>query len=477
MPKIRDRRGRSLFPFQVVGSRFLRQQGRALLADDMGLGKTVQALTAASAVGGRALVVAPAIVLQSGSWEAERDAWAPGLELDQVSYSSLHKVGPGRFSTLILDEAHRVKNRNAKCTAQVAELQARSEQVYMLSGTPFPNWASEMFSLVRLARPQDALPGKELGSYWRWADEWFGVSPGRHTQYQVGSRLRACSPACDLRDPADPCEHYAVFMRANWGDRFLRRTRDEVLPELPALTQQQVDTPMGARQKAEYRRMKREFLADVGDGLTVAALTSSAQFVALSRLSTGLSAMPGAEWDLKNSSKLARLRDDLAERFLDSRGRVSKARPVLVFAWYRETVDACARVAADLGLRVAVIHGGVSDGVRREALNGFSTGGVDVLVGSLATLREGVTLTQSDLVVFVEQAWVPAVNEQAMRRVHRLGQTRPVQALVYHTPGSVDLRRLRVLAAKADSQARFLSRSTLDALLGTLDTAVSSVVC
>ena len=89
-----------------------------------------------------------------------------------------------------------------------------------------------------------------------------------------------------------------------------------------------------------------------------------------------------------------------------------------------------------------------------------------LLVGSLATLREGVTLTQSDLVVFVEQAWVPAVNEQAMRRVHRLGQTRPVQALVYHTPGSVDLRRLRVLAAKADSQARFLSRSTLDALLG-----------
>ena len=61
VPKIRDRRGRSLFPFQVVGSRFLRQQGRALLADDMGLGKTVQALTAASAVGGRALVVAPAI--------------------------------------------------------------------------------------------------------------------------------------------------------------------------------------------------------------------------------------------------------------------------------------------------------------------------------------------------------------------------------------------------------------------------------
>lgn len=101
----------------------------------------------------------------------------------------------------------------------------------------------------------------------------------------------------------------------------------------------------------------------------------------------------------------------------------------------------------------------------RPAVGQGKEGKLDVLVGSLETVSEGLTLTQADMAIFVEKSYKPSRNEQAMRRVHRIGQTRPVSVLDYVTPKSVDANKRALLAEKTDQQMRALTAAQFTALL------------
>ncbi len=177
-----------LLDHQHEGIRHFGDFPRALLADEPGLGKSAQALIAAKEP---VLICAPAMVLDSGTWDDEIKRWTPGLDATQVSYSMLNtreKTGNGHgtrptrllkpelrrpWGTVILDEAHYVKSRDAKWTFAVKALE--TECLYMLTGTPLPNWAYEAFTLLQLLFPEEAKPGRRFGSYWRWVAEWFEV--------------------------------------------------------------------------------------------------------------------------------------------------------------------------------------------------------------------------------------------------------------------------------------------------------------
>jgi DNA repair protein RAD16 len=87
----------------------------------------------------------------------------------------------------------------------------------------------------------------------------------------------------------------------------------------------------------------------------------------------------------------------------------------------------------------------------------FKAGKLDVLVGSLETIAEGLTLTAADMVIFLETSFKPSRNQQALRRIHRIGQERPCSALDYITPGTVDEGKRELLKAKTDHQIRTLS--------------------
>ena len=101
------------------------------------------------------------------------------------------------------------------------------------------------------------------------------------------------------------------------------------------------------------------------------------------------------------------------------------------------------------------------DRVEDAAVRAFLDGRVDVLVGSLSVMSEGLTLTRADMLVFMEKTYRPAVNEQAMRRVHRIGQTRPVTVLDYVTPRSLDENKRKVLEVKTEHAEHILSAATV----------------
>lgn len=470
----------------------MRELGRALNCDEPGLGKSLQAIAASS---GRTAVVAPKMVLDGGVWDTEIEKWAAHPpDFVTAPFSQLNKrtevlkdaagnmVRPGTrplrvlrddwdVDTLIVDEAHYCKGRNTSWTWAVEQIARSARRVYLLTGTPIVNWAPELFSLLRLLFPDECAPGKEFGSYWRWVAKWFEVEKTEKRKTRDGRTmeahrtigdLRACEKECLARPAWDPCEHYAEFVRTNLDGRMIRRLRDDVLPDLPPLQQVTIECPMTGEQKRVYGRLKKEFMAQLDSGEALIAWGPGALNVLLDRVTTGVGIAaagtePPRDLDelLAHSGKLNRLEFDLKNR----------GRPTLVFAHYRHSVEAAHQVALKLGIRAAYIHGGTSPGERGRRVCDFQAGRLDVLVGSLETLSEGLTLTAADLLIFLEKSFKPSRNEQALRRFHRMGQERPCTALDYVTPRTVDAAKRRLLDIKSDRAMRFMSAQDFAALL------------
>lgn len=448
---------------------WIHQQGRGLLGNEPGLGKSRSAIEAFD--GGNNLIIAPNLVLEGGTWVDEIERWsehpdgwrtAPYSRLNDrkktgrgsgtTPVKRLREEYRGDYDALVVDEAHYAKGRKTTWTWAVEEIAKRSDSVLLMTGTPMPNWAHELFTLLRMINPEEAHPGAKYGSFWRWAGQWFDTSPTIFSQGMpaVGEML-ACTDACMTRPSWDPCQHYHDFVAENLGPKFRRVLRDDCL-DLPPLTTQVINVPMDASQGKIYRQMKKKFMAE-HNGHEVLAWSQGAANVAIDKITTS-HALLGFD-DIARGGKLDRLRYDLA----------SRSRPTLVLAHYRDSVEACAAVARDLGLRVSVIHGGISSKARTEAVARFKAGGTDVIVGSLETLAEGLTLTQADMAIFVEMSYKPSRNEQARYRIHRMGQERACTILEYVTPNTVDARKRKLLETKTDRQMRVLSAAQFRELL------------
>ena len=445
--------------------------GRGLLGDEPGLGKSRVAIEAFNSAD-RVLVIAPSMVISGGTWTDELAKWAKDPSKFTIApYSMLNARAKtsnsgskpvkalrdefqGKWDAMIVDEAHYTKGRKTSWTWAVEEIAKRSDSVLEMTGTPMPNWANELFTLLRVVWPGEARPGGLYGSFWRWAGEWFEISPSPFSQTgQVIGGLKGCTKMCNLRSALDPCEHYQRFTAMNLGDRFLRRLRDECL-DLPPITSQTIRLQMSTSQKRLYQELRKDLMTVTDSGVELVAWTNGSKQVMLDKLTT-------SEWlldpktETPTGGKFDQLRYDLE----------SRSRPTLVLAHYRQTVEACAEVAKSVGASVAYVHGGVSDTNKSKAVEDFKAGRLDVLVGSLETLAEGLTLTAADMAIFVEVSYKPSRNEQAKYRVHRMGQTRPVTIKEYMTLGTVDERKRKLLAEKTDQQLRVLTAAQYKELI------------
>lgn len=467
MPKMTDR-APELYPYQQAGVEFLQNNDRAYLGDEMGLGKTVQLIRGSV---GQTLVVAPAMLVDSGTWQREIDLWAddpsrftvtaytrlPGRNGRKMSRKPREEFDQG-WDTLIFDEAHYLKNRDSIRTVVSLRVARQAKRVYLASGTPVPNWAHELFVPLQILNPEEAKAGMTYGSYWRWVETWFQVSasPFARGALDIG-RLTGCSAACARRSPDDPCEHYQAFSQANLGDRMLRRLRDDVLQDLPDLRVQRVPVPMTAKQWAEYRRMREEFITTVDDS-EIVAWSGASRHVYLDQITTSLGLLSGNPTE--HSGKFEMLAADLAQR----------SRPTVVVAHYRASVEGAAQVARDLGKSVGVIHGQTSKADRHRVTEEFQAGKLDVLVGSFDTISEGLTLTAADMLIMLELSYKAARNQQVIRRIHRIGQDQGCLVLEYYSTGpkgqsTLDSAKRDLVDRKIQGAAHALTAATIKELL------------
>jgi len=457
-------------PHQIEGIDWMRPIERTLLADEAGLGKTAQLLKVAQEP---CLIVAPAMVLDAGVWDDEIELWAPGIEATQVPYSSLAQRGPrgtvprdsngfpktppkpeyrGKYRTLILDEAHYIKGRKTSWSNAVLELDA--DEWRLATGTPIPNWADEAFMPLRALYPEERKAGREFGSYWRWAKKWFHVGEGRFGNREVGE-LRTAEHIAQCRDPdcrERPPVTWEDFRFWNWGEVMRRCLREDVLKELPPLTIQEWRTPMVTAQAKAYKDLKKDYMAELDSGEVIDVWSDPGKLVKLAQIATGLEVVGG-----KGSGKLNALRAILEDR----------PSPKLVVAHFNKSVEACADAAREVGRTVAVLHGPTPKAQRREAIRAFQRGEASVLCAGIELIREGLTLHQggADEVIRVERAWAPYKNEQVIRRLHRIGVTRPVTVTDLVTPDTTDERVLELLEHKTEQQIRALTPYEVKSLL------------
>jgi len=399
--------------FQRRGVRFIeRRAGRALVADDMGLGKTLQAIAwlVRHPEARPALIVCPASVKHHWRRECQqygniavtmlvgRTPHNPDGQVWIINYSILAwwttTLGDRKPRALIIDECHYVKNRAAKRTKACQKLARLCPNVIALSGTPILSRPVEFFPVLNMIAPRD------FTSFWKYAMAYCDPKPGFRGR---GWDFRGASHVGELSSRVGP------YM--------IRRTKEEVLKELPQKTR--VTLPVEIDNRAEYIEAREHFLrwlAKVGGKQAARRAANAQHLVRLGKLKR-----------LAAEGKLQSLKTWIKD-WLEETGE-----KLVVFGRHRSIIGAL----HDTFPAAAVITGATPVDKREAEIAAFrSDKRCRVFLGNIQAAGTGLDGLQraSSTVLFAELGWTPAEHDQAEDRVLRIGQEAD-RCLIYYMIG------------------------------------------
>lgn len=413
-------------------ARLSKQGCHGLLADEMGLGKTLQVLTLLKHFpleGRDHLIVCPASVVPV--WENEIRRWYPELGVEILrtghaftaeaseasriwiaSYTQLrrHKAALDdcEFGYAVLDEAQQIKNPDAKVTQACFAIKAACRLA--LTGTPIENRLLDLWTLFRFL-----MPGL-LGSRRRFEDH--ANAPKQELRRSFERRLQ---------------KQIAPFL--------LRRKKEQVVAELPPKVEIDLICPISELQRQGYAELLHRGREAMGDDLQLAMQQNAMNFFTLlTRLrqvccDPGL--LPGSgHTDIRQSGKAQMLFTRLEEALTGD-----GSRKVVVFSQF---VQLLKRLKPEIRanfpkLKLYELTGQTRDRSRPVRQFQEDSGPALILV-SLRAGGTGITLHAADYVFLLDPWWNPAVESQAIDRVHRIGQERPVFVYRMITEGTVEQR-------------------------------------
>lgn len=393
----------TLMPYQKAGVAYAGSVGRCLIADQMGLGKTVEAIASLEYRDAfPAIIVCPASLKEN--WKREINKWLPhrtvnilsgkgniaNVDVNIVNYDII-----GRFVEpimhlkpmgLVLDESHYVKTSKTKRTEAVRDIAKKVPQsgtVLLLSGTPVTNRPEELVSQLEI-----------LGMLSRFGGKWAFLKRYTNAYHNgFGWDTKGASNLNELN----------MKLRQNC---YIRRTKDEVLKELPAKTRNVVHVEPSGKGYAEYRKAEGDLLAFLAENGYRASDTAEhlRRTTVLKRLAADAKMESVIEW---------------IDSFLESCDR-----KLVVFAHNVAIVDYLAGKYGNLR-----VSGQDSMEDRQHAVDSFQKDPkARVIVLNLQAGGVGLTLTAGSDVCFVQQGWTPGEHDQAEDRCHRIGQQNSVQA-------------------------------------------------
>ncbi len=404
-----------------------------LLADEMGLGKTLQVITL---LAHRPLKKLPSLIVCPASvvpvWREEIARFYPELKVDTLksgndfaarkdgciwlaSYTQLRKhralLDEREFGYAVLDEGQFIKNPDAKITQTCFAVRAKHRIV--LSGTPLENRQLDLWSIFRFL-----LPGL-LGS-------------------------RSSFEGALTAERAATLER----LRAQLAPFILRRTKKEVATELPPKVEMDLLCPLTDVQRAEYARICSEGLQRLGDDVGTAMREKSFGFLALltrlRQICCDPDMLPWLKAPHTDSGKITLLLEKLAEI-------ISSGHKVVIFSQFVMLIDRVRTALAERYPELArfELTGMTTD--RLKPVQGFqNASGAAVMLVSLKAAGTGITLHAADYVFLLDPWWNPAVEAQAVDRVHRIGQKSTVFVYRMITAGTVEERIQALKASKKD---------------------------
>lgn len=462
-------------PYQRAAVEFFMTHPHSILADDMGTGKTLQALATVQEARCRlgdgpfpdddttwqnpVLVVCPNAL--RGTWRDEIEKWIGDDEVQVIDGKNpaarkrqatenaryfvvnwekirlMPELANKNWSAVIADEAHRAKNRNAQQTKALWKLKAPIQLA--LTGTPIMNSPDELWAILRWLRPE------QYTGFWpfhyAYVDEY---------QTRYGAVMTGVKNADQLR--------------FELADKLVRRTKADVLKDLPPKTRTHVPVDLTPTQRRMYTEVEDSILLDIErlwkeahgadedgnvdearieriekaikqaaiDGNPAPLVTLIPNGAARTTRLRQIASTPALLGGPDDSAKL----DAAVEIIRDNPGN-----PFVVFTWFKDT----ARILAERlakgkpAVRVGTIAGDDDPDPVKDA---FQQGDIDVVVCTIAKGGVGLTLTRADTAIFVERDWVPAINTQAEDRLHRIGQENPVSILVIEARDTIDVNKI-----------------------------------
>ena len=464
----------TLRPYQVEGFQWLsflyEQRLGGILADDMGLGKTVQALAllahaieehrAAAPVEPFApfLVVAPTSVITN--WAAEAERFLPEakvvtitettagktplaervagahlvltsytlLRMDEEAYTGYARTlgrtvddstgeqsAPEGWGALLLDEAQFVKNTGTRAWSIARAMPARTK--IAMTGTPLENNLMELWALLAIV-----------------AD---GLFPSARAFRDLYAR-----PAESGEDPAHAAATTAR-LRRRIRPLMLRRTKELVAAELPAKNDVRVNLPLAPGHRRIYdTHLQRERQKVLGllEDMDKNRFTIFQSLTLLRRLALDAALIDPDAYEGVTSAK----REYLVERLPEL---LAGGHRVLVFSQFTGYLKSIARALSEKGIDHLYLDGSTRN--RAEVIEAFRAGAAPVFLISLKAGGFGLNLTEADHVFIMDPWWNPAAEQQAVDRIHRIGQDKEVHVYRLVAEGTIEEKVMQLKESKA----------------------------
>ncbi|MBD2038377.1 DEAD/DEAH box helicase [Leptolyngbya sp. FACHB-321] len=404
--------------YQMEGFRWLARLAHwgvgACLADDMGLGKTLQGLAVilTRAPEGPTLIVAPTSVCMN--WLSEAQRFAPTLNAMQFgggdrqktlaqlqpfdlvvcSYGLLQQedvaemLAKVQWQTIVLDEAQSIKNFATKRSQAAMNLQGGFK--LLTTGTPIENHLGELWNLFRFINP--GLLGS-LDTF----NERFATPIERYGDKDARNRLKK------LIQP---------FL--------LRRTKNQVLQELPSRTEILLQVDLSREETAFYEALRREAIAKLSDSDATAGAKHLQVLAEIMRLRRACCNPRLVKPEIVLPSSKLQLFGEVLTELLENKHKA------LVFSQFVAHLHLIREYLDEQKITYQYLDGSTPAADRKKRVNAFQAGEGDVFLISLKAGGTGLNLTAADYVIHMDPWWNPAVENQASDRAHRIGQQRPV---------------------------------------------------
>lgn len=422
-----------LFDYQKTGAKFLADNPAAFLADEQGLGKTIQVIAACDQLHLKKVVVlCPAIA--KINWRREFDKWGKeAREIKIFSYDKMtqskevrNEIAKFEADVLVLDEAHYLKNRQAKRTRYVYGQFCRgdglvrtADRVWLLSGTPIPNNVSDFWT--------------HLKAIWRY--------PRSYTDYTLYF-CQTWNGQFGLKVLGNKAERMGELKKV-LSSIMLRRKAENVLTELPPLWWQ--DSVIEVNGWDDMKHIDNDVEREAVELILQNALTQEDLSSKLTELAPHMASMRRLTALAKAKPIASQIRDELADQAYDK---------VVIFAYHKAALETLREELDESN--PAFIVGGMKASERQEEIDRFQNDpDCRVFIGQITACSTAITLTAANQVVFAEMDWVPAVNAQASKRSHRIGQSKPVIVRTFALANSVD----EIVAKTLSKKARMISEA------------------
>jgi len=449
-----------LFDYQRDGALFAARAGRCLIGDEMGLGKTFQAIAATEIMARhfgveRVLIICPASLKHQWEREIDRLTDRPtevigGQRLTRekqfaaesfykiTNYDTVHRdlglIQHWSPDLVILDEAQRIKNWETRAARSVKQIS--SPYCIVLTGTPLENRLQELVSIV------DFVDRHRLGPTFRFLDKHQVCEEG--TTKVVGYRHLD-----EIGKTLEPI--------------LIRRRKDEVLSQLPERLEKRFFVPMTPQQQRHHEENKETVARIVAKWRHYGFLSEQDQLRLMiclqnMRMSCNSTYLLDKKTDFgTKADELVTLLEEIYE---------SPDNKVVIFSQWVRTHELLIRRFEPRGWDHALFHGGVATSKRKGLIDRFREEPDCRSFLSTDAGGVGLNLQHANFVINMDMPWNPAILEQRIGRVHRLGQTQPVRVVNFVAKGTIEEGMLALLGFKKSLFSGVLDGGQKEVFLG-----------